>query len=263
MRPLRGLVLLLPLLFAPAVASAWWAKGHRAIAEAAEAQLSPQTREAVRHLLSDEPVASLAAIAAWADDARDQDAWRFTTPWHFINFPQGRCHFRAKRDCPDGRCVVAALEAQRQVLRNRSAPRGRRAEALKFVVHLVGDIHQPLHAGWAFDRGGNDTQIRVEQMGSNLHALWDGLLIDTLDLDAPALAARLRSTPLPKPGSARLRRARRWAEESCALIEDEQLYSPARFIDRAYVERLRPLAEARMRLAAARLAAVLEADLGH
>jgi nuclease S1 len=137
-----------------------------------------------------------------------------------------------------------------------------RIEALKFVVHFVGDIHQPLHAGYGFDRGGNDTQIRFNRMGSNLHALWDGLLIDTLELDPPALLQRLAEEPLPAAGEVGAGSAARWAEQSCALIESQRIYPEKRFIDRAYVERTRPAAEAQMRLAAARLAAVLEADLG-
>jgi hypothetical protein len=255
-------LLLLSLLLAPPAAQAWSAKGHRAIAEAAEMQLSPEARAATRELLRDEPSNTLAAVAAWADEVRNEDAWKFTTRWHFINFPRRQCRYQPMRDCPDGSCVVGAIESQRALLRDRSAPRQQRIEALKFVVHFVGDIHQPLHAGWGFDRGGNDTQIRFDRMGSNLHALWDGLLIDTLKLDAPALAGHLLAEPLPAPGPVTLVAARRWAEQSCALIEAENLYPEKRFIDRAYVERMRPLAEAQMRLAAARLAAVLEADLG-
>jgi nuclease S1 len=263
MHPLmRRLPCLVLLLLISSAAQAWSAKGHRAIAEMAELELSPATREAVRELLREEPSNTLAAIAAWADEVRDQEAWKFSTRWHFINFPRGDCSYQPGRDCRDGDCIVGAIEAQRRVLRDTSAPRAKRIEALKWLVHFIGDIHQPLHAGWAIDRGGNDTQIRFDRMGSNLHALWDGLLIDTLKLDASALSAQLRSQPLPAPGPVSLDQSRRWAEQSCALIEAEQIYPEKRFIDRAYVERMRPLTEARMRLAAARLAAVLEADLG-
>ncbi len=241
---------------------AWSAKGHRTIAELADQQLSAGTRHALSGLLADEPSATLGAIASWADEVRDQEAWRHTGRWHFLNFPQGECRYVAERDCADGRCIVAALEAQRAILRDRGADRARRIEALKFVVHLVGDIHQPLHAGYGFDRGGNDTQIRFNRMGSNLHSLWDGLLIDTLELDPPALLQRLGEKPLPAAGAVGRDSAARWAEESCALIESARIYPEKRFIDRAYIERTLPTAEAQMRLAAARLAAVLEADLG-
>lgn len=262
MRCLRQSTLLIVLLSLAPGALAWSGKGHRAIAELAEQQLSADTRHTVSGLLADEPSAALASIASWADEVRDQQAWRHTGRWHFINFPRGECRYVAERDCPEGRCIVAALEAQRAILRDRAAERARRVEALKFVVHFVGDIHQPLHAGYGFDRGGNDTQIRFNRMGSNLHALWDGLLIDSLELEFPALLQRLAEQPLPAAGAVGAGSAARWAEQSCALIESSRIYPEKRFIDRAYVERTRPAAEAQLRLAAARLAAVLEADLG-
>lgn len=243
-------------------ALAWSFKGHQTLAEIAERQLPEGTRSALRALLVDEPTPSLAAISTWPDEVRDEEAWRHTGRWHFVNFPQGGCQYRPERDCAGGNCVIAALEAQRAALRDPSTPPEQRVQALKFVVHLVGDIHQPLHAGYGFDRGGNDTQIRLDRMGSNLHALWDGLLIDTLELDRPALVEHLLQTPLPEAGDTGASSAARWAEESCALIESAAIYPDKRFIDRSYIERTRPIAEARMRLAAARLAAVLEADLG-
>lgn len=254
-------IALLLLIVAPSV-SAWSYKGHRLIGEMAEQQLSAPTRASVRALLADEPSPTLAAVSIWPDEARKDAAWRHTTRWHFVNFPQDDCRYRPHRDCADGNCIVAALEAQRARLRNPSTPRQQRIEALKFVVHFVGDIHQPLHVGYGFDRGGNDTQIRFDHVGSNLHALWDGMLIDTLELSPPALLQHLTREPLPAAGSVGRNSARQWAEQSCGLIQSVRIYPEKRFIDSSYVEHTRPVAEAQLRLAAARLAAVLEADLG-
>lgn len=261
MSAIRALLSAALLVISP-LALAWSAKGHRSIAAIAEAELSPAARAQVQALLADEPSTRLASIAVWADEIRDQEAWRHTGRWHFVNFPQGECRYEPARDCRDERCVVGAIEDQRALLRDPATPRAQRIEALKFVVHFIGDVHQPLHAGWGFDRGGNDTQIRFNQMGSNLHALWDGMLIDTLELEPAELVRHLQSQGLPAAGSVAEGSAARWAEQSCRMIEDERLYPERRFIDRAYVERTRPLAEAQMRLAAARLAAALEADLG-
>jgi hypothetical protein len=243
-------------------AAAWSAKGHRIIAELAERELSPQTLAAIRTLLADEPTPTLAGVATWADEVRDQEAWRHTARWHFVNFPRGDCRYRAARDCADGRCIVAAIESQRAVLADRRAPAAQRVQALKFVVHMVGDIHQPLHAGYGDDRGGNDTQIRFDRQGSNLHALWDGLLLDTRRLDWQEHARVIAATgPLPAAGSMRGPVAQGWAEESCTVLDSARVYPGERRIDRSYVERSLPVAEARMKLAAARLAATLEAAL--
>jgi len=257
---LAGLVLLAALL--PMPASAWSAKGHRIVGELAEQQLSETTRAQVRALLADEPSPTLAGISAWPDEVRDEQAWRHTARWHFTNFPRGDCRYSARNQCRDGNCIVAALTAQRQVLADRAAPRQRRIEALKFVVHFVGDIHQPLHAGYADDRGGNDEQVRFNREGANLHSLWDGLLLDTRKLDWQAHARLLSAEPLPSPGPLPARAAERWAEQSCAVLESAAVYPQRRFIDRAYVDRSLPVAEAQIRLASARLAAALEQDLG-
>ncbi len=98
-------------------------------------------------------------------------------------------------DCPDGNCVVAAIDRQLQVLKS-NAPAGRRLLALKYFVHLAADVHQPLHAGYAEDRHGNMYQLQAFMRGSNLHALWDFGLIKNVDMSNEALTARLRAKPV-------------------------------------------------------------------
>ncbi|MFG6464153.1 S1/P1 nuclease [Roseateles sp. DXS20W] len=88
------------------------------------------------------------------------------------------CTYRSSRDCRDGACVIEALMEQTLILRSSGTSPSERLVALKWVVHLVGDVHQPLHAGLAADKGGNGVQLRAFGKGSNLHALWDSGLID-------------------------------------------------------------------------------------
>jgi len=145
---------------------AWGTQGHQVIALIAEQQLTPKATELVRKLLALEPGATLASISTWADEHRNPA----TAPWHHINFPQNSCTYDAACDCPDGNCVVAAIDKQLDVLAS-NAPEEKRLTALKYVVHLVADVHQPLHAGYGEDRGGNTYQLQAFMRGSNLHAL--------------------------------------------------------------------------------------------
>ena len=163
----RIIVSLSLVLFCPLQAWGWGADGHRIIAELAERQLQPRTAAEVRRLLSLEPGATLGSVASWADQVRTEaDARR-----HYVNMPpEVHCHYVAERDCPNGECVVGAIERQLAILKSK-APDDERLRALKYLVHFIGDVHQPLHAGHAADQGGNTFQLQAFGHGTNLHAL--------------------------------------------------------------------------------------------
>ena len=177
----------------PKVVLAWGTNGHQVIALIAEGKLSPKAKAEVDRLLAQEPGQSLASVSTWADEHRNPA----TAAWHYVNFPRHTCQYLAERDCPDGKCVVAAIERQFEVLKS-SESDVRRLLALKYIVHFVADVHQPLHAGYADDRGGNQYQLQAFMHGSNLHGLWDTGIIKSLNETPEAMAAReagLRPTP--------------------------------------------------------------------
>jgi hypothetical protein len=161
-------VILIAALCLPLQALSWGAEGHQVIAKLAESQLTPKAFSEVNRLLAMEPDATLASISTWADEHRNPA----TAPWHYVNFPRGDCTYVPERDCPDGKCVVGAINKQVVILRS-NAPDDKKLLALKYVVHFVGDVHQPLHAGYGDDRGGNTYQLQAFMRGSNLHAVWD------------------------------------------------------------------------------------------
>ena len=234
-------------------AQAWGTQGHQVVANLAQAQLSVGARREVDRLLATEPGQTMASISTWADEHRNPA----TAPWHYVNFPVGDCNYRPARDCPDGQCIVAALDAQLQILSS-PAPPPERLQALKWVVHLVADLHQPLHAGMAEDRGGNRYQLQFLLRWSNLHALWDSGLIRHMDEDAPTLAARLARQFWPSaPGSLSVRAA---AEESCRIARTPGLYPPGR-VGQDYISAYTPIVEQRLWLASVRLAALLNRAL--
>lgn len=147
---------------------AWGTQAHQVIAGLAMAQLTPQARHQVESLLAFESGATLMSVSTWADETRNPA----TAPWHYVNFPRDSCTYEMSRDCPDGKCVIGAIDAQTAILKS-NATDEKRLNALKYLVHLVGDVHQPLHAGYLDDKGGNTYQLQVLRRVTNLHALWD------------------------------------------------------------------------------------------
>jgi len=228
---------------------AWGTQGHQVIALLTEKQLTPKARDQVQKLLALEPGATLASISTWADEHRN----RTTASWHYVNLPRGDCTYNAQRDCPDGNCVVEAINRQLAVLAS-DAPDEKRLTALKYAVHFVADVHQPLHAGYADDRGGNTYQLQAFGRGTNLHALWDTGLIKSLDMSNEALVGKLRLVS-SQANVVQLSPAR-IAEESCKIVGTPGFY-PERKVGMDYIERFTPVMEQRLVVAANRLAAML------
>jgi hypothetical protein len=256
-------------------ALAWSALGHRLVGEIADRHLQPATRRAVHELLAGDSAPTLAGVADWADDLRDTDRAHFrrTARWHYVNFAPGSCAYQPARDCPDGQCVIGAIQAQRAILADRREPLPERRDALKFLVHLVADAHQPMHATDRADKGGNRYQVSLRTdlapttygrdryvdgvMGTNLHAVWDYSLLASPKLGAKAYADRIDTLRARVAAS---NDPATWAEESCRIADGA--YPRGHVLDRRYLDAERPLAEQRIRDAGLRLARLLDSTLG-
>jgi hypothetical protein len=249
------------LLCAPA-AFAWGALGHHIVARLAEAQLTPQALAEARTLLAVRGAQHLSQIANWADDLRDVDPDLFarTKHMHFVNFRSSDCIYHPPIVCPRGQCAVAAIAKYSAILADRSNSDAMRAEALAFLVHFVADVHQPLHAGYRDDGGGNDFQVRWQGQGSNLHRVWDSLMLDDAGFSAADYTRKLQAETSPVAAGGT---PAEWAEESCRIDRDGGVYPTSRVIDGVYVARERPVAEQRLRQAGARLAALINKDLAN
>ncbi|HEX8407334.1 MAG TPA: S1/P1 nuclease [Thermoanaerobaculia bacterium] len=184
---LLALLLLLP---TTSAAYAWGAKGHGVVAEIAERGLSPNVASQIRGLNFTAPLRDVASLP---DDWRAEETKELrpgdTGPLHYSNIPNDQPTFDRARDCKDDQCVVAAIEKYSAVLKDKAQPRDKRREALIYLVHFVGDLHQPMHAATGQvrdettgnmipDRGGNQVKIRLLGVETNLHSAWDGLLVD-------------------------------------------------------------------------------------
>ncbi|MBA2237374.1 MAG: S1/P1 nuclease [Lysobacter sp.] len=264
--PILATVCFVLLCVAAAPASAWGRMGHRLVAALAWDELSPAARGEVGRLLAGEADPTLPGIAVWADDLRANDPvlGKRSAKWHYVNIAEQGCKYDPAVSCNGGDCVVEAIRTQTAMLADRTKPRHERAQALKFVVHFLGDVHQPMHAGYARDKGGNEIQVSIEGEGSNLHALWDSGLLKSAGIDEATYLQRLRKLPLAvlRPADPLPPDAASWAEASCRIAMRPGVYPPRAKIDARYLQAWRPLADAQLRRAGSRLAMVLDAALG-
>ena len=159
-------LVLLALLSARPV-SAWGWIGHRVVARMAEERLNARTRAAVAGILG--PGAKLADVSTWADEQQELTK---TGPWHSVNIPLEETRYNP-RYCPPPGCIVGKIVEFGGVLRNPAAGKSEKQRALKFLIHLIADLHQPMHVGDNGTRGGNLLQVRFYGEGSNLHKVWD------------------------------------------------------------------------------------------
>lgn len=158
----------------PAFGLAWGEEGHKITGEIAERYLSPRARDGVKKILGER---TLADVSTWADAVRTIPAYAYAKPLHYMDVKPGAEGPEMARDCKDGACVVGAIEKYSGVLRDSGAGRREREEALKFLVHFVGDLHQPLHVSRESDEGGNKIEVEFFGRNTNLHHVWDTSLL--------------------------------------------------------------------------------------
>jgi hypothetical protein len=233
---------------------AWGPQGHEVIAGLAESQLSPTAKNEINRLLSQEPDQSLISISTWADEHRTQT----TAKWHFINFPKNTCSYELQRDCPDGQCAIVALDSYVKILADKKLDDVTRLNALKYIVHIYGDIHQPLHTGFSEDKGGNLYQIQVGGKPSNLHALWDTGFIQEFDLTNEKLINQITVLPLKMEKSTI--NPILVTAESCELVHASDFY-PLQTEISNYSVKFIPILKERLSLAGYRLAHLLNVTL--
>jgi hypothetical protein len=274
--PMRTVLALMVLIAADAASPhAWGAQGHRLVGLIAADRLTPAARDHVRWLLDGQ---TLADVASWADTiTTDQQQTSF---WHYLNIPPEAAGYDRDRDCPRQPgvsagargdrwrdCVVDRIAYWEERLADQKLDRADRATALKFLVHFIGDLHQPFHA-LGVGRGGNDVHVRVfgeancsndpaRQSPCNLHSVWDSRLIGRKDLGDREYVAVLRKLIVDKRwGSAPPGTPAQWAEQSWRLAK-EALVTPGTNIDEGYYRRHITVVDERLALGGVRLAAVM------
>ncbi|MCL4852208.1 MAG: S1/P1 nuclease, partial [Bryobacteraceae bacterium] len=194
---------------------------------------------------------SLVEVSTWADEIR---CYRPETgPWHYINVPMEARDPDILSFCPSGGCVVSKIDGFRSVLTNPRASSENRREALKFLVHLVGDLHQPLHVGDRNDKGGNTTQLVYFGTSTNVHRVWDTEILQRMEEEA-ALASGLSQTA--RPGWSRGTPVD-WAAESHTVAREVAYKYLSRKVGTPYQQQAETAVRMQLAKAGVRLAAML------
>lgn len=246
---------LLGLAWLPSAAQAWGPSAHRVTAEVLEAFLCPAARAEVAAIAGDRPIAEL---AVWPDRIRDSAAWSHTRDWHYMNVADDE-PVGADTRAAGGR-ILAAIRDNLALLPAGRTDAERRREALAFVLHLVVDLHQPLHVGRAADRGGNSVRVRFEDRETNLHRLWDSGLLNSMRLRPGEHAGALRALAVAGGADWAHGTLEGWADESRRLrpwVYDFDARRKVPTISHRYAETARQLVTLRLAQASVRSAQVL------
>lgn len=261
-RPTLLAVLLGPMCAATAsdVVPRWGVLGHRIVARVAEARLTTKAAAEVARLLDG---AGIPSVASWADSFRTKHP--ATGVWHYVDIPIWEKSYDSLRDCKNGRCIIAALDTKLEMLSDTRRSKNDRAEALRFVVHLVGDLHQPLHAGERADKGGNDVKLTLEGRATNLHAVWDGGILTAIGDYEDTFVQRIAERLVNRGDIATITTGSiaDWALESHDIARDVvyAFLPPSLVLDQSYITAMRPVLEDRLLRGGVRLAAVLNRAL--
>ena len=236
----------------------WFDKGHRIVGLIAQANLTPEAGKGIKEILPG--YMTLADAAIWPD--HEGRSIRDFDPLHYVNVPENASGYDQERDCPERNCMVEALKWFSAVIVDKNAPIMVRRIALYYVAHLVGDMHQPVHAGRAGDRGGVDISVSYRGEATNLHFFWDTNLVEletgTVEEVAKRLTADLTEEERLKWQAGD---PTQWTNESLTLRSYAYNTGPSGELSDDYVEKARPIVRIRLAQAGIRLAWLLNMAL--
>lgn len=162
---------------------AWGQTGHRVVGLVADRHLNSKARRAMLRILEND---SLAEVSSWMDDVKSDNKFNHTHDWHWVTIPDGMTYDQTAKN-PKGDLIMK-IEELTTALKSKNLSAEQERESLKFLIHLIGDLHQPLHVGGKDDSGGNAVKVQWFGQTSNLHRVWHSDMIDGKDLSFTELA---------------------------------------------------------------------------
>jgi len=235
---------------------AWGPAGHRIVGHIAEMNLNPEVLKTIRKKFN---INHLANVANWADVIKRNP--QKPDVLHYTNIAVNHRTYNQKRDCPRKRCVTEKIKEYERLLMDPESSRKTRKEAFKFLVHLVADVHQPMHLGHKKDRGGNEIAVYFEGKPTNLHRVWDHDLIFLRGMSQRQFALQLnRSITLENKNQWGGGTSGDWSNESRALVLDYGYrleFFKGRELSRGYISGGQKIVEERLQRAGIRLAEML------
>lgn len=245
----------------PAQVSAWGAAGHKIVCEIAFRELDSNARAQVEQLLEADPdYDRFANSCVWADEIKKKDRYERYERLHYVNAPRGISSMPS--ECARG-CVLSAIREEAQALRTGSS-QARRLEALKFLGHFVGDLHQPLHVSYEDDRGGNNVTVRFHSNPQRLHKIWDSVLIGQKSGNWRRIASQLFRSITPDNRTQWASRSPlSWANESLEIVVQRVYdFAPGEDLADDYYRKNIQIVDERLMAAGVRLGALLNRVYG-
>lgn len=196
--------------------SNFWSKtGHRVIGEVAQQHLNGKTKRAISKLLNGQ---SLASVSNYADVIKSDRAFKNFSPWHYVNIPLDK-NYSEMEPSPNGD-LVTGIQKCIEILKNQNSTEADRIFYLKMLIHLIGDLHQPMHVGRAEDKGGNDIQLQWFGKGSNLHRVWDSNMINDYGMSYTELSKKLPVLDKEQIREIKKGTVLEWVKESQELVNE-------------------------------------------
>lgn len=263
------LMLAAAVIFAPATAGAWSSDGHQIIGRMAALYLTKNAKAQVEDLLGGSAADAMAKASNWAHEIEQKRPE--TKAWHYVNIPMANGKYNAERDCPDGNCAAARIATEMKILGDTTQPKEKRAEALRFIINLMGDLHQPLRC---VDDGldhGRNVKVQYGDKHTTLFDLWETEVIVGLQGTPEQIVSRLSTkTKLEHRKFWATGSITQWCEESAGHakvnIHDDffgaaKLSNGELLVSPEYVDVKRRLVSEILSRAAVRLAAALNFSL--
>jgi len=253
---MRILLFIVALLFSTQTL-AFGALGHQMVCDMAYKLLSPSSQQKVDQLMTFHAEPHFGKACSWPDEIRALPEYKHTAMWHYVNI-QRADNTVSMAHCPAQGCVLSAILNEEKKLAPFQPSRSQ-LEALLFVSHFIGDLHQPLHAGYADDLGGNKTALYVDGQPSNLHGVWDYVILEQAGYQDSSKQQQLFQAIANKQQQWLSVNVLDWANESVMLVKlIYQGYKPGMLVDASYQQQHLPEIEKRLQQAAVRLAYSLE-----
>lgn len=206
---MKKLIILAVFTIASVAAFGWGPTGHRVTGYIAEKYLSKKAKKELERILNGQ---SMAMASTWMDDIRSDSTYDYMADWHWVTIQDGQTYEQSEKN-PKGD-IIQTLERIVTALKSKKLSSKEETEYIKILIHLVGDIHQPLHVGGGDDRGGNNVKVTWFREDSNLHRVWDSDMIDDTKLSYTELAQSLDRPSETEQASWQHASIRDWATES-------------------------------------------------
>jgi hypothetical protein len=259
---LKKLLLLVAIFYIPLQSMAWGTNGHRICGQIADSYLTPKARKAILAILGDE---SIAITSNWADFIKSDPAYSYLYNWHFIDldkaytYPELQSYLKADT-AVDAYTKMNFLIAE---LKKPATTKANKLLYLRMLIHIVEDVHQPLHTGHTSDKGGNDVKVQWLGKDSNLHSVWDSQLIDFQQLSYTEYATMINHTTAAQRTKLQKAPISEWLYESNQIAE--KLYTdvkPGENLSYKYNFKYIGIVNEQMVKAGVRLAGVLNQIFG-